>query len=116
MLFRNSPITNDPTVDIGALNVQLQLNIDTSQTGRTFQDRSHLFKLEPRPTDVPTNSIIHNVNVRGKRGNIAQTFPAVEYDFSPTNLVMSKEDLVQIQWTGILIDLFINATFTVESL
>ena len=84
---------------MGAGNLELQLAINTAQFGRTFQDRSHYMILSKRPRGTETRCI-HNLNVRGKRGNIVQTFPAVEYDFVPTDLKMKEDDLVHIQWTG----------------
>ena len=50
---KDSPVKNDPTVSIGAdSKQQLKLAINTAQYGRTFQDRSHVFELRPRPDDI----------------------------------------------------------------
>ena len=59
-----------------------------------------MFILKNRGDDVPTNRNIYNVNIRGKRGNIVQVYPAVEYDFVPKRLEITPDDEVHMQWTG----------------
>lgn len=97
----NSPIKQDPFADFGGFGHPLSLAINTNQVSRTFQDRSYVFEIRARPNNVPSNARIYNLNVRGKRGNIVDTYPAVEYDFVPNYLeVHAYNDYVHIQWTG----------------
>lgn len=100
-----SPVTQNPYINIGASNNKpLRLAVNTAQFGRTFQDRSHVLRLLPR-TEIThpagQTCTIYNLNVRGKRGNIVQTYPSVEYDFIPNRLRITESDCLHIQWTGI---------------
>ena len=104
-----SPVTNDPYIEFGTVqhdearmgdSMNLSLAINTAQFGRTFQDRSHTFQIRERPGGIPELAKVYNINVRGKRGNIVQVYPAVEYDFVPNRLHVYLGDYVHFQWTG----------------
>ena len=77
----------------------VRLAIHTDQYGRTFQDRSYVFVVARRPASL-AGAVIHNLGVRGKRGNIAQVRNCVEYDFVPSPLVVQVGDYVHVQWAG----------------
>mmetsp|Transcript_10059 Transcript_10059/g.10870 ORF Transcript_10059/g.10870 Transcript_10059/m.10870 type:complete len:992 (-) Transcript_10059:478-3453(-) len=122
-----SPLHQDPYVTIGPGDDStkaaqfVKLKVNTNQYGRTFQDRSYVFSIKPLPTtssassnaaDTPAYDAtavkaamaaggkIYNVNVRGKRGNIVQVYPSVEYDFVPNALSLGVNDMVHFQWSG----------------
>merc|ERR1711953_198562 len=98
-----SPVEQNPTVDVGIEMQGLRLALNTAQTGRVFQDRSHVMRLQKTPATAAAMASapkIHNINVQGKRGNIVQTFPAVEYDFWPKIVDMKIGECASFSWTG----------------
>jgi len=82
----DSPIKQDPLVKVGAADSDVvALALNTNQVARTFQDRSYVFYVKPAAAGRAAQQVV-NVNVRGKRGNIVQTYPAVEYDIIPNEI------------------------------
>merc|ERR1740138_538571 len=98
----DSPLKNNPKSDFVGLESSgpIQLQVNTAQFGRTFQDRSHAFIVKKRPADIPDDARIVNFNVRGRRGNIVQVYPSVEYDFVPQELSVEEGTYLHFQWTG----------------
>jgi len=80
---------------------RLGVQINTYEYGAVFQDRSYVFSILPPPSSGDcAGRFIWNLNIRGKRGNIVETFPAVEGDFVPTELYVTDADCIHVQWVG----------------
>jgi len=77
----------------------LSIALNTDQSGRTFQDRSFVFKIIAPPAGSEGKELL-NLNVIGKRGNIVQSYPAVEYAFAPHNFTVTQDSLVNLQIHG----------------
>ena len=95
-------VTNDPKTKATDGKTDLQLALNTAQVGRTFQDRSHVILLKPRHS-LPLkfqNRNIYYIGGMGKRGNIVQTYPAMEYRFTPERISVTTEDVVCFVWSG----------------
>ena len=91
--LRNNPVHNT------SQNIPVRLAINTAQYSRVFEDRTYTFNIINRPVSL-VNKTIHNVNVAGKRGNIAQVRNCIEYDFIPNNLLIHENEYIHFQFIG----------------
>ena len=91
--LKNNPVQNT------SHGVPVRMAVNTAQYGRTFEDRTYTFDIIERSSSLQEKTI-HNVNVQGKRGNIAQVRNCIEYDFVPNNLYISEDDYLHFQFIG----------------
>ena len=97
-LDNNTQLKNNPVINTSS-GVPVRLAINTAQYSRVFEDRTWTFNIITRP-DILKNKSIHNVNVQGKRGNIAQIRNCIEYEFVPNILNLTVNDYIHFQWIG----------------
>lgn len=94
----NEKLKNNPVFNTSQ-GVPVRMAVNTAQYGRIFEDRSYTFDILERPQELKEVTI-HNVNIQGKRGNIAQVRNCIEYDFVPNNISVSQDDYVHFQFIG----------------
>ena len=95
-------VKNNPKTKATDGQTELQLALNTAQVGRTFQDRTHIFLLKPRSvlSEKYQKSTIKYIHGMGKRGNIQQAYPSMEYRFFPELLRVTTDDVVCFVWSG----------------
>jgi hypothetical protein len=91
----NDKLQNNPIMNTSQ-GVPVRMAVNTAQYGRTFEDRTYTFNILENNFD----NTVHNVNVQGKRGNIAQVRNCIEYDFVPNNLNITVGEYIHFQFIG----------------
>lgn len=86
-----SEVVNDPWADYG-WSYLLRLAVDTTQFGRTFQDRSHTFSIIPRPTTVTSWARAGGVPQNGqvkRQGVSPYTWTSSAYNMQSTDRIFN---------------------------
>jgi hypothetical protein len=97
----DSPIYDDEYL-VTPENVMMRIAVKENQLPRGFEDRSYVWQLRPRDDAAGSCAFaeIANVNVMGKRGNIAQVRNCIEYFFVPRELDVNQDDCIHFQFFG----------------
>ncbi|CAH3141935.1 unnamed protein product, partial [Porites evermanni] len=98
----NDKVKGNPKTKATDGETDLQLALNTAQVGRTFQDRTYVFLLKPRSflAEKYQKTAIKYIFGMGKRGNIQQAYPSMEYRFFPELLRITTDDVVCFVWSG----------------
>ena len=93
---RGWELKNDPDVSIFDFmaDAKLELNVQTQQYGRTFEDRSHAFLVNAKADDK-----VHELTVVGELGGPVSVYPSVMYGITPEVLSIEKGDKVHFHWS-----------------
>ena len=91
----NDKLKNNPVMNTSQ-GVPVRMAVNTAQYGRIFEDRTYTFNILENNFD----NTVHNVNVQGKRGNIAQVRNCIEYDFVPNDLNITVGEYIHFQFIG----------------
>jgi len=103
----NRPLYNRPEVKVFKdSDSPLSIALNSDQSSRTFQDRSHVFNIAPRSevntvfqgSDCSMDAEIVYVQATGRRGNIVQTYPAIEYKFVHEEMEVPYGACLLWQW------------------
>lgn len=103
----NRPLYNRPEIKVFKENDSpLSIALNTDQSSRTFQDRTHTFVIAPRSevnnvfegSDCAADAPIVYVQATGRRGNIVQTYPAIEYKFIHEEMEVPYGACLLWQW------------------
>lgn len=100
LLDDNIPLYERPYVKVFKDMPKLSIAINTDQSSRTFQDRTFVFRVKNRPREMGKDDKIWNLSMRGTRGNIVQTYPSTEYQFTPTHLTIDHNTWISYNCHG----------------
>lgn len=99
----NAPFQQNQKYTIGTYAntpIELQMSINLAQFYRVFEDSSDHLDIAEDDGNACPGGTVFNIYSRGKRGNIVQAYPAVEYMPLPRQPEIDLCDCLNFQFTG----------------